>query len=123
MSWHACSIHRPLKPNGDPQARGIIAATNGVTSKPGDIINDVIEAVAKAGDNCEECQNTEQMLNQIEDACNNTIKETLEDNIGEEEENELMTMSLDAKKLYNNLEVNATAKEIANEVLEKDITF
>ena len=69
-----------------------------------------MEAVAKAGDVNEEYQSTEQMLHQIENACEEILKE--------EDGEDIMTMSLNAKKLYQSLEVNPTAKEIAQEILE-----
>ncbi len=73
-SSEACSVpilkvarktHKPLKANGDPKARAIVAADNCVTSRPGDVTTDVLEAVTAAGGG-EECKRTEEMLHHLE---------------------------------------------------------
>ena len=63
--------HKPVKENGDPEARAIIGASCCTTSRPGDIIADVLEPVAwNGGKNAsnEECQSTEEMLSMMEQA-------------------------------------------------------
>ena len=108
--------HKPVKENGDPECRIIIGASNCTTSRPGDIIADVLEPVAwNGGQNAsnEECQSTEEMLSMIEEASDKLEKEGMDP----------MTMSLDVKKLYNNMVIREAAKEVAQEIIETKIEF
>merc|ERR1712082_332703 len=106
--------HKPVQENGDPQARAIIGASCCTTSRPGDIIADVLEPVAwNGGKNAsnEECQSTEEMLSMMEQASDRLEKEGRDP----------MTMSLDAKKLYQSMVIKEAAREVAQEILETEI--
>ena len=59
-------IHKPPTSEGDPQSRPIVQDSSCITSRPGEIVADVLEAVLHSAKRSQECQSTEDMLAKID---------------------------------------------------------
>ena len=66
--------HKPLDPQGDPKTRPIVQASSCVTSRPGEILADIMDAALQAQDVQQECKITEEMLARV-DAATKVINE------------------------------------------------
>ena len=77
MSTEAClsptmypspKVHKLPDGNGDPKTRPVVQANTCITSRPGEIIADVLEACLQSLPEDKECQSTEEMLVKINQA-------------------------------------------------------
>ena len=66
--------HKPLDSQGDPCSRPVVQASSCLTSRPAEILADVIEGALQSLPNQSECISTEDMLARI-DLANNTVRE------------------------------------------------
>ena len=70
--------HKPVDPEGDPVSRPIVQASSCVTSRPGELLADIIEAAIMSYPGHSECQSTEDMLAKVDKAAE-TIREVGKD--------------------------------------------
>ena len=92
--------HKELDQAGDPKSRPIVQASSCVTSRPGELLADVIEAALLSFPNQQECQSTEEMLAKI-DSANKVIQSEAVD---------VCVGSADVVGLYPSLEHLESAK-------------
>ena len=61
-------IHKSPDDKGDPRSRPVVQASSCLTSRPGEIVADVLEAALQSLPVTNECQSTEDMLSRIDKA-------------------------------------------------------
>ena len=65
--------HKPLDQLGDPKSRPIVQASSCITSRPGEILADILQAALLSFPNQQECLSTEEMLAKV-DLANEVIR-------------------------------------------------
>ena len=74
-------VHKPVDGMGDSKSCPIVQASSCVTSRPGEILADVLEAALLSFLEQQECQSTEDMLAKVDkvDVANGLIRESAKD--------------------------------------------
>ena len=107
--------HKENLPNGDPQTRPVVSASQCPTARPGDILSTVLNAVTNALDETDskEVLSTEDLLGLLEDAEVKISKES----------NSVVLGSIDAKALYPSLDVDNSAYLCGQAVAKSKLHF
>ena len=105
--------HKDIDDQGDPKTRPIVQANSCVTSRPGEVLADLLEAALMAYPEQAECRSTEEILAKI-DAENMTVKE-----MGVN----VVVGSGDVVGLYPSLRHHESARMCGKMVLDSPATF
>ena len=106
-------MHKEPDVHGDPRSRPIVQASSCLTSRPGELIADVLEGALAAFPISTECQSTEEMLARVDEA----TKEV------EENGKNICVGSGDVTALYPSLEHNTSARLCSELILTTPASF
>ena len=66
--------HKPMDPQGDHKSRPVVPATSCVTSRPGEVLTEILNAALRSFPVKHECLSTEEMLVKVDNA-NQVVRE------------------------------------------------
>ena len=92
--------HKPLRPQGYPQSRPVVAAASGMSSRAGDLVSEFLDPLVYLTTPRFEDRSTEEVLSQLEEA---------QSQIRQDKETDVMVASLDVKALYPSLHQEQSA--------------
>ena len=104
--------HKPLKPQGYPQSRPVVAAASGMSSRAGDLVSEFLDPLVYLTVPRFEDRSTEEVISQLEEA---------QTKIRDDKETQAMVASLDVKALYPSLHQEESAAIVGRFVEESDV--
>ena len=104
-------IHKPPKPNGDPQSRPLVAAHVGVSTRAGDLVARILEPMVTLSTPRMEDLSTEEAISQLDETASSLRKRGIEDAV---------ITSLDVKALYPSIPHNEASREVAEFVMTSE---
>ena len=113
LMYPSPKVHKEPDEKGDPRSRPVVQANTCITSRPGEILADILDAAIQSFPDSLECQSTEEMLAEI-DKVNPTI---------ENEGKNVCIGSGDAVSLYPSLQHEASAKLCAEIIMSCPAVF
>ena len=103
--------HKPTDSNRQPKKRPVVGAASALTSRASETICDIIDALSKSNDEQEECTSTEGSISNLED---------ITEEVKMKGEN-VMTGSMDAIRMFPELDIPEVAKAVGEEFYNSDI--
>ena len=100
LMYPSPKVHKEPDEKGDPKSRPVVQANTCITSRPGEILADILDAALHSFPESMECQSTEEMLAEIDRASTTIEKEGVDVCIG----------SGDAVSLYPSLQHETSAR-------------
>ena len=105
-------LHKPVSPQGHPQSRPVVAAATGLTSRPGDVISDVLTPLFDMMTTRMEDKSTEEVLSQLTEA---------QEQIWRDGDMDIVAGSLDVRALYSSLDIDGSAEIVEQFIMESPV--
>ena len=106
--------HKAPNQDGSPKTRPVVGASSGMGTGLGEILSDLVRPVYMARKKQFECQSTEEMVHQIEEANQRMEREGVKD---------VMVGSLDVVSLYPSIDQEMGARIVAEELINNGVRY